>query len=67
LDAGLRGANVIIGLNSQAGVTCELQFTPVVEAATWTDMGAPVAGTGSTIQFSVPPSQAEGYFQVVAQ
>ena len=61
------GGNVSITFPSQTGVNYQVQSSPALPAATWTNEGASLTGTGGTLTYSTATSGAAKYFRVVVQ
>jgi hypothetical protein len=66
LSVVLNGSSVEISFASKTGVTYQLRSRPSLASGTWSDVGSPVAGTGSIITIPVSPSGPAHYFQVRA-
>lgn len=60
------GANAVITFTSQSGFQYQLQSTTSL-GGTWGDQGAPQAGNGGVLTFTVPTTSQQQFFRVVAQ
>jgi len=67
LGVSTGGGNISITFSSQTGVNCHVQSSTVLPAVSWMDEGAPLAGTGGTLNYSTATGGAAKYFRVVAQ
>jgi hypothetical protein len=66
LSVVLNGSSVEISFPSESGFTYQLQSRTSLSSGAWSDVGSPVAGTGSTITIPVGTGDPTGYFQVLA-
>jgi hypothetical protein len=66
LSASRNGDNLDLSYPSQSGYSYQLQSATDLGNPTWSDVGSPVVGTGSTITTSVPTTNSAAYFRVRA-
>ena len=67
LGVSIGGGNVSVTFSSATGVSYQVQSSIVLPALSWTNEGAPLAGTGGTLTFSTSTGGAAKYFRVVAR
>jgi hypothetical protein len=67
LGVSTGGGNISITFSSQTGVNYQVQSSTVLPAVSWNDEGAPLAGTGGTLNYSTGMGGPAKYFRVVAQ
>ena len=67
LGVSTGGGNVSVTFPSATGVSYQVQSSLILPAPSWTNEGAPLAGTGGTLTFSTSTAGAARFFRVVAQ